>query len=634
MHAPRIAIPGVVLALTLGAAARTPPTDDLWQGPRAGMIVGQVVDAASGAPVPEAIVQLTMPRRVMPDLRVAAEPPPAGGRVMADTDGRFFFSELPAGEYWLAASKDGYVPGAYRQRRAGASGERFTLGEGEVRADVTLRVWKYAVIAGAVVDEAGEPAVGVAVRAFVRRIVAGQPRYGTVSYLVPGATTDDRGMFRLPRVEPGTYVVVVPSTQTSIPASIVGSSYLRSELARAGVAELRAFGHPRTLRIGDVAFVTMNSVLTPPPPLADGRLQVYRTTYHPSATTAAEATHVRIEAGEERTDLAITLRPVPAVRVSGRLVAPDGSAPPPMSLRLAGDPLRGVVTNSLGSSDPSAVGLETATGFSDADGRFTLAGVPPGEYVLRQANPFLVAATREGLPAYWLSQRISVGDADITDLAVPVRAVFRLEGRFEFRGSNGLQALPSGFGVTIAVFEMASGERGVAAEVDRRTLAFATVAAGGRYIVHVPASAGWVVRSVTLDGKDITDRAFDLAADATSVVVTFTDRTSRVMGTVKNAPGRASASAVVLAFPIDRQLWTDHGASPRHLGHAYTTPTGEYAFDHLPPGEYHVIAIEEAESDDWQDPQTLAFLAARATTVSIAAGDSVKTVDLTLRTIR
>jgi hypothetical protein len=307
-----------------------------------------------------------------------------------------------------------------------------------------------------------------------------------------------------------------------------------------------------------------------------------------------------------------------------------------MSLRLVGEPMHGVVTASLG-SDPAAVGFETATGMSDASGHFTLLGVPPGEYVLAQANPFLISPVRQGQPAYWLSQRITVGDDDVTDLTVDVRPAFRVEGRLEFRGTNGLQALPPGFGPTLVMLETVSGAPGgVAAEADRQTFEFFTVAAGGRYIVRGSSSlsSGWVVQSITLDGRDITDRAFDLDADATSIVVRFTDRPSRVSGTVKDAGGSAGASAIVLAFPVDRQWWTGHGTSPRHLRHAYTSPDGEYAFDHLPPGEYYVIAIDDAESEDWQDPQTLAVLAGRATTLAVAPGGAAKTLDLVLRAIR
>ena len=175
-----------------------------------------------------------------------------------------------------------------------------SLAEGERLTDVTLKVWKYGAIAGTVVDEAGEPVVGVAVRALIKDVFAGRPRYGTtqvISELVPIATTDDRGMFRLSQLMPGTYVVLVPSTQTTVPASFVerSDSELRSDLFFAGVPEVSLLGQPRTQQAGDFALLTLNRVLIPPPPSPAGRMAVYPTTYFPAAATAGAATPIPVE---------------------------------------------------------------------------------------------------------------------------------------------------------------------------------------------------------------------------------------------------------------------------------------------------------------------------------------------------
>ena len=166
---------------------------------------------------------------------------------------------------------------------------------------------------------------------------------------MPAATTDDRGMFRLSQLMPGTYVVLVPSTQTTLPAAVLEDpdTALRSELFFAGVTEVALLGQPRTQQVGDVALMTLNRVLIPPPPSPAGRMAVYPTTYFPAAATAGAATPIALEAGEERTDVTIALRPVPAVRVSGRLVTPDGSAPPPTTIRLVGDAMTDVITRGL-----------------------------------------------------------------------------------------------------------------------------------------------------------------------------------------------------------------------------------------------------------------------------------------------
>ena len=624
----------IAAALALAWAAQIMPgKTSPPPGPRTGMIVGQVVDATTGAPVSEAIVQLV--------LQGYSENAPSlpNGRVMADAEGRFFFAELPAGDYFLQATKEGYARGAYGQRQAWGQSQRVSLGEGERLTDIELRVWKYAVIGGTVVDEAGEPVVGIAVRALARNVFAGRTRYGNMEVipeLVPAAITDDRGMFRLSQLSPGTYVVLVPSTQTTVPASYLTNpdAALRTELFWAGIQEMSSLGQPRTVQLGEFALMTLNRVLIPPPPAPDGRMQVYRTTYYPSALTAAAATPITVTSGEERMDVAVSLQPVSAVRVSGRLVAPDGSPPPPTMIRLESEAMADVIGTGL-PNGPDYVGLETATGMSDGRGRFSLIGVPPGDYVLRQANRFLARPLREGQPSYWMLQPLTVGKDDIENLTVELRHALRVEGRFELRSSaNGQPTTPPPLpGI---VFETPFGEPGqFAAEVNRSTLTFSTFAAGGRYIARPYELGGrWVVKSVTLDGKDITDRVFDLQSDAASFVVTYTDRPSKVSGTVSASEGAPSVTAAVLAFPVDPQRWSGHGANPRTLKSALTTRTGAYAFEHLPPGDYFVIAVDGSELDGWRDPAKLEQFAARASRVSVRSDVALTTVDLHLRGIQ
>jgi hypothetical protein len=617
-----------MIALTIRGSAQIIPTDGVPPGQRTGMIVGQVVDAATGAPVSEAIVRLTMPKYP------ADLPTTPKGRVMADGDGRFFFTDLPPGEYFVQARKEGYAPGTYGQRRAWGQSQLLSLAEGERPTDVTLRMWKYGVIAGTVVDEAGEPVVGVAVRALIKDVVAGRTRYGNLEVipeLVPTAMTDDRGMFRLAQLRPGTYVVLVPSTQTTVPAAFLGApdSTVRSELFFAGITEVTPLGQPRTQQVGDVALLTLNRVVIPPPPSPTGRMAVYPTTFFPAAATAGAATQITVDGGEERADVAIALRPVPAVRVSGRLVAPDGLAPPAATIRLIGAAMTDVITRGL-VTGPDHVGLETVTGMSDATGRFTLLGVPSGEYVLTQANAFFSRAIQQGRPAYWISQRVTVGGDDLSDLIVALRPALRVEGRIEYRGGSGP---PMMAGITFETPFGGPGQFSVEA-TKGATLSFSTVAAGGQYIARPYETGGWFVHSVTLGGKDITDRVFDLQADTTSLVVTYTDRPSKVSGAVTDEGGAASPTAVVLVFPVDPLRWSGYGASPRRLKSALTTRNGIYTIDHLPPGDYYAIAIGAADIDGWRDPTTLETLTNLATRLTVAAGDAPKTLDLRLKAFR
>jgi hypothetical protein len=185
-------------------------------------------------------------------------------------------------------------------------------------------------------------------------------------------------------------------------------------------------------------------------------------------------------------------------------------------------------------------------------------------------------------------------------------------------------------------FETPFGESGqfFVSATKGATVTFSTVAAGGQYIARPVETGGWFVRSVTLGGKDITDRIFDLQADATSMVVTYADRPSKVSGTVTDEQGATSATAVVLVFPVDPQRWSGYGASPRTLKSALTNRRGVYTIDHLPPGDYYAIAVAAGDIDGWKDPVTLEALATQASRITVVADAAPKTLDLRVKEIR
>src|SRR6202008_2728060 len=126
-----------------------------------------------------------------------------------------------------------------------------------------------------------------------------------------------------------------------------------------------------------------------------------------------------------------------------------GSIPPPMTIRLVSETANDIVVPSL-PSGPAEVGFETVAGMSDSAGRFTLLGVPAGEYVLRHANAFLSATAQQGMPAYWGAQRIPVGGNDLNDLAVNLKPALRVEGRSVYTASGGTQQAPAN---SLLVFE-------------------------------------------------------------------------------------------------------------------------------------------------------------------------------------
>jgi hypothetical protein len=317
--------------------------------------------------------------------------------------------------------------------------------------------------------------------------------------------------------------------------------------------------------------------------------------------------------------------------VSGRLVTPDGSTPPMTSICLVSDAAANVVDSGLISgSGPPPARFETVIGVSDARGRFTLLGIPAGEYVIRQCNRFLSRALSQGTPAYWISQRLSVGASDLPDVVVDLRPGLRVEGAIEFRPSGRQPALPLP-SIKGLSFETPFGEPGRVA-VEARDGRFATVAPGGRFIARPYEIGGWFVQSVRLGDTDITDRPFDLQADTTSLVVTYADMPAKVSGVVRDTRGAIRPGAVVLAFPVDQERWSGYGPDSRLLKSAVTSHTGAYAFENLPAGEYYLVAVDEAAAaDGWRDPKILERLAGQATKLVVSA---TATIDLTLKAVR
>jgi hypothetical protein len=88
---------------------------------------------------------------------------------MADS----FSAIFPPGSYPVRATLAGYVTGMVGQGRPGGPERALDLADGERISDATIRLWKYGVITGTIVDEAGDPATGLTVRAFRRLTVDG-----------------------------------------------------------------------------------------------------------------------------------------------------------------------------------------------------------------------------------------------------------------------------------------------------------------------------------------------------------------------------------------------------------------------------------------------------------------------------
>ena len=229
----------VLLAGAIVPAARVaslPVQAQSAQSPRpagSGLIIGRVVDALTGSTLDSAVVTISGPSA-----------PVTGNAVVVDSRGRFLFRGLAAGRYSLTAQKSGYMSGAYGRLRFDGMSQPLDLSDGEGATNVVIRVWPYASISGTVVDETGEPLVGVYVYPFERSLVAGHPSLATRG----AGRTDDRGVYRLGQLRPGEYVVAMVSRLVTYPTSVVADSGAARQAGQAAAdynAELAAKGANR-----------------------------------------------------------------------------------------------------------------------------------------------------------------------------------------------------------------------------------------------------------------------------------------------------------------------------------------------------------------------------------------------------
>ena len=604
---------GATCLASLSVAAQT-PIPGVIVGAKAGgagIIVGQVIDGATGRPVPEAIV----------DLLQGNAQGAARVREMADADGRFVFTSLPPGSYNVASSKPGYLPTRGLQRRLLGVPLPFELADGERRLDLRLTMWKYATVAGTVQDEFGEPMAGILVRALKRAVGGGRTNFSGPSSTV--VTTDDRGAYRIPTLVPGDYLLVVQTTLTTFPASAFDGwgtaptdPRVQAEQSMA-ISEISPPGMPRTEVVGRFAVLSANRDVIPPAPANGTVARVYPSTFHPSASSFGEATIVSLTAGEERTAINIQLKPLPAVRVSGTLVGPAGP--------LARTALR---LTPVGSGDVfSELLFMNANGVTDGTGAFTLMGVPSGQYVLKVLTPAqfggpTLPSTAEK-PVLWANEPVTVGQADIDKLTVLVRPTLRISGRMEFQGTKPVP--PNEIAGAYINLDSATGSWGATTVLDEHA-EFETGLPAGNYSVRIEAPSGWQLKSILRNGKDATDGGLALTSDSELNFV-LTDSTTRLSGKVQDSTGAPDSEALVAIFPVNTDWRTGASSYGWRVRSAQAGRTGAFSIAGIPAGEYFVAIVPDALADTWQDPAALEQLSRGAARVVIALGDE-KAIEL------
>jgi Carboxypeptidase regulatory-like domain len=337
-------------------------------------------------------------------------------------------------------------------------------------------------------------------------------------------------------------------------------------------------------------------------------MPAYAPTYYPGTASVAEAQRLTIAAGQTVTGINMTVLSVRGMRVSGTIVDAGG---------------RPANSGSVMLSQPMGVGYSSVMAPVKPDGTFSLTNVTPGEYVLRWMGPD---------PNERALMPVTVGGGDLDGVALAGVKASTISGRIVIdRAATGtLKAFDVRLNVGAARPEdvMMVSSTGPAQIKDDFT--FQLKAFPGRLLISAGgAMPGWFLKTVRLNGADVTDTGFDLGTDPINgVEVELTNVVSEVSGIVSDATGSPTRNAWVIVFPQDREKWR---ASSRHVFPARPDPTNQYRVRALRPGAYYAaaVAVDALEAGEWEDPDMLDRLRERATTFEIGAAEK-KTLNLVL----
>lgn len=541
-----------------GGRFGAPVRDDQTAPKGTAKITGRVISADSGNPLRRAQVRLT------------ATEVRANRVATTDNDGRYEFTGLAAARYRLQVSKAGYVTLEYGQARPFESGKPLDIADAQTLEKIDFSLPRGSVIAGRVTDEFGDPIADANLQALRYQFTNGQRQLVAVGRQ---AASDDIGQYRIFGLMPGDYIIRATVRDSTLVAAALG-----------GAEE--PTGYP--------------------------------TTYYPGTTDLGQAQAVTVALGQELTSVFFPLVPARLARVSGNVIDSQGH------------PLSGAVVVVRPASGGGAGGAFNVGGANQvrADGSFSLASVPPGEYTLDVQQRPRDMQSLGTTQLEFASIPLSVSGADISGLNIITTPGVSVSGNVVLQGQKtqdtslrGVQIgamAPSGTQSLMGIAGRAMGGGRV-----NNDGTFQLRGLAGPQLIRVGnVPAGWTLKSITLEGTDITDAPFDFkpGRDLTGLTITLTDRLTDLSGSVRDGRGQPVKDYVLVIFPDEPKLWSGQS---RYIRTTRPNQEGNFSLKGLPPAHYLAVAVESLETGTQNDPAILEQLRPRAKSFTLADGQSL-----------
>jgi len=521
------------------------------QQPGGPAIAGTVVEHQTGAPLANAELTLTPctfppadgPRGWPFGEAGVCAPGRNTARVRTAADGTFAFS-IARGQYMLAVEAPGFVRQEYGQRTFPGDGRPIAISDDAGARSLRLALSRTAQVNGRIHDPEQRPLENVPVEILRARYRHDGER---VLDIVERASTDARGDYSIATLPPGEYYLAAGTSPGDAPTATGDSK-----------------GYP------------------------------YAYVFYPGVTDLQTATRVRVAAGEERTGADITVARE-RYRVAGRVWRADG---------VPFDGTGAVEVVFLRPGVQQRFNLHPA-GTAIVDGRFSIADLAPGDYLVRA-----VAGTLTSEPT-----KVTVVGEDIAtlDLRLPGTADTGpvIEDHWSVDGvrtrpsrhalspcEEGLRPSPLHVSSRWPVFPGEGPEPESPWFQEDGTFAFRHQASG-QYRLHTLCPASDVyVKEARLDGADVRGRRFTLEPSRLHVLeLVFSRRAGTVEVSVTSSSETVAGSRVVIA-PYDRDRLDLYQSALADAG-------GRARFVGVTPGNYDVFAWYALEPYTYFDPDVL-----------------------------
>jgi hypothetical protein len=521
-------------------------------------ITGIVVSSIDGSPVPHC--KLT-PKLVVHGSFGNRRFPASTDSFSADDHGRFSIPLPSAGGWNLRASARGYVTQSYEEHGAFSSSVVLTADSPTI--DIRFTLSPDANIKGIVLDEAGEPVrdAQISLSLVPPPSPGGPPANASAG---ANARTDDRGIYELANLSPGSYRLIARAHPWY------------AEAAQQSGASV-AYG-----------------------PSLDPSLDVaYAPTWFPGSSDVANAETIVMHAGDTR-QADFHLVPIPSIHL--KIIPPTGAVGPAAASGRQGQAFPMVEEITPDSSGSRAVSVTTRR---DPQGEFDVSGLTPGLYQVRLMIP--------GEQGRSTIVDVKSNSVRTLDLGVPpsdiARITIHMDGLTVATAEESGDRRGSGLRVNLIDTDTQRGTfssmgdegRFAGRRVSREPTADRTIEVPpGRYEVVLQGGPNVYLIGLTAKGADASGRYVTVSAGESTLTVHVTNGRTNLSG-IATIEGKPVIGAMVLLVPIT----IEEPDSIVFLRQDQTNTDGSFAIDNVIPGKYILLAIDRGWQINWGDRSTL-----------------------------